>query len=159
MCSLASPLILVSKCLGGGGTRRVSIDAGSQTTPSSWKPSQHTHTPFPPRVGQVLRSQNVAPFAAARFYQAIVQAVLLYGSETWVISRTALVRLKGFHIQAAYRMAKEHKPKRGPDHVWEYPRSEDVLRECGMKTMEEEEYIAIREADGRYVHYNPSDPC
>jgi hypothetical protein len=26
--------------------------------------------------------------------------------------------------------------------VWEYPRSEDVLRECGMKTMEE--YIAIR---------------
>ena len=94
------------------------------------------------RVGQVLRSQNVAPFVAARFYQAIVQAVLLYGSETWVISRTALARLEGFHIRAAYRMAKDHKPKRGPGNVWEYPRSEDVLRECGMKTMEE--YIAIR---------------
>ena len=89
-----------------------------------------------------LLSQNVAPSAAARFYQAIVQAVLLYGSETWVLSRTALARLEGFHIRAAYRMAKQHKPKRGQGHVWEYPRSEDVLKECGMKTMEE--YIAIR---------------
>ena len=34
------------------------------------------------RVGQVLRSENVTPFVAARFYQAIVQAILLDGSET-----------------------------------------------------------------------------
>ncbi len=92
-------------------------------------------------MGQVLRSQNVAPFTAPRFYQAIVQAVLLYGSETWVLSRTAIARLEGFPIRAAYRMAKEHKLKRGPGHVWEYPRSEDVLKECGMKAMEE--YILI----------------
>jgi hypothetical protein len=90
----------------------------------------------------VWARQNVAPFAAVRFYQAIVQAVLLYGSETWVISWTALARLEGFHIRVAYRMAREHKPKRGPGNVWIYPRSEDVLKECGMKTMEE--YIAIR---------------
>ncbi len=38
------------------------------------------------RVGQVLRSENVTPFVAARFYQAIVQAILLYGSETWVLT-------------------------------------------------------------------------
>jgi hypothetical protein len=50
------------------------------------------------RVGQVLRSKNASPFVAAQFYQAIVQAILLYSSKTWVISRTALVRLKGFHI-------------------------------------------------------------
>ena len=55
---------------------------------------------------------------------------------------TVVARLEGFHIRAAYRMAREHKPKRGPGHTWVYPRSEDVLRECGMKTMEE--YIAIR---------------
>ena len=42
MCSLASILILVSKCLGGGGRWRVSIDSDSPTTPSSWMPSQHT---------------------------------------------------------------------------------------------------------------------
>ncbi len=92
-------------------------------------------------VGQVLRSENASPFVATRFYQAIIQAILLYGSKSWVISWTAMARLKGLHIRAAYRMAKEHKPKRGPDRVWIYPQSEDVLKECRMKTMEE--YILI----------------
>jgi hypothetical protein len=96
------------------------------------------------RVGQVLRSENASPHISARFYQAIVQAILLYGSETWVLSQTALAWIEGFHICAAYRMAKQHKPKRGPCNVWIYPRLEDVLRECGMKTMEE--YIAIWKA-------------
>ncbi len=53
-------------------------------------------------VGQVLWSKNALPFVAVQFYQAIIQAILLYGSETWVISRTALARLEGFHILAAY---------------------------------------------------------
>ena len=38
------------------------------------------------RVGQVLHSENVMPFVAAQFYQAIVQAILLYGSETLVLT-------------------------------------------------------------------------
>jgi hypothetical protein len=50
------------------------------------------------RVGQVLQSENTSPPIAAQFYQAIVQAILLYGSKTWVISRTALTWLEGFHI-------------------------------------------------------------
>ncbi len=106
------------------------------------------------RVGQVLRSENAPLPIAAWFYQAIVQAILLYGSETWVISRTALARLKGFHIRAAYRMAKVNKPKRGPGNVWEYPRSVDILTECGMKTMEE--YILIcRQTIATYVATRP----
>ncbi len=43
VCSLDSLLILVSKSLGGGGMRRVLTTSRSQTTPSSRKPSQHTH--------------------------------------------------------------------------------------------------------------------
>ncbi len=35
------------------------------------------------RVGQVLRGENVKPRIAATFYKAVVQSVLLYGSETW----------------------------------------------------------------------------
>ena len=62
------------------------------------------------RVGQVLRSENASPWVAAKFYKAVVQAVLLYGSETWVLSPTALARLEGFHIRAAYRMAKRNRP-------------------------------------------------
>jgi hypothetical protein len=94
------------------------------------------------RVGQVLRAENVPPRVAAKFYKAVVQAVLLYGSETWVLSATALASLEGFHIRAAYRMAVRHKPRRGPRHGWIYPKSKDVLEECGMSTLEE--YITVR---------------
>jgi hypothetical protein len=93
-------------------------------------------------VRQVLRNENVSPHIAATFYKAVVQAILLYGSETWVLSWTALARLERFDICAAYRMAKMHKPKRGAGTTWIYPWSVDVLRECGLKTMEE--YIGIR---------------
>ncbi len=94
------------------------------------------------QVGQVLRSKNAIPHVAVTFYKAIVQAILLYGCEAWVLSWTALARLEGFHIHAAYRMAKMHKLKRGPGRTWIYPRLLDVLQECGLKTMEE--YIGIR---------------
>ena len=60
------------------------------------------------RVGQVLRGENTTPRVAAKFYKAVVQAILLYGSETWNLSKTALARLEGFHIRAAYWMARIH---------------------------------------------------
>ncbi len=72
----------------------------------------------------------------------MVQSVLLYGSETWNLTKAALARLEGFHIRAAYRMAVTHKPRRGPGQAWIYPRSTDVLNECGMGTIAH--YIGIR---------------
>jgi hypothetical protein len=53
------------------------------------------------RVGKVLRGENTPPTVAAKFYLAVVQAILLYGSETWVTSPQAMARLEGFHIRAA----------------------------------------------------------
>jgi hypothetical protein len=38
-------------------------------------------------------------------------------------------------------MAHKNKPRRGPWKEWVYPRSEDVLKECEMKTIDE--YIQI----------------
>jgi hypothetical protein len=46
------------------------------------------------RVWQVLWAENVPPRVAAKFYKAVVQAVILNGSETWVLSTTALASLK-----------------------------------------------------------------
>ncbi len=42
------------------------------------------------RVGKVLWGENTSPNDAAKFYLAVVQAVLLYGSKTWVISPQAM---------------------------------------------------------------------
>ena len=102
------------------------------------------------RVGQVLRSKNASLCVTAKFYKAVVQAMLLFGSKTWVLSSTALARLEGFHIRAAYWMAKKNKPRRGPGHRWVYPKLADVLEECGLKTITE--YINVhRQIIAEYV--------
>jgi hypothetical protein len=92
-------------------------------------------------IRQVLRAENVPPRIAEKFYKAVVQAMLLYSSETWVLSMTALASLEGFHIRAAYQMAVRHKLRRGPRHSWIYPKLKDVLEECGMSTLVE--YITV----------------
>ncbi len=60
------------------------------------------------QVGQELRGENVMPWVAAKFYKAVVQAILLYGSKTWNPTAPALARLEGFHIRVVYKMAWEH---------------------------------------------------
>ena len=42
--------------------------------------------------------RNTTPRVAAKFYKAVVQSVLLYGSETWNLSRAVLAQLEGFHV-------------------------------------------------------------
>ncbi len=95
-------------------------------------------------VGQVLMADNTPLMVSAKFYKAVVQSVLLYGSKIWNRLTTALVRLEGLHIHTAYRMAKKHKPKKGPHHGWVYLRSSNVLQECGMATILH--YINVRRA-------------
>ena len=85
------------------------------------------------RIGQVLKGENTPPKISAKFYKAIIQSVLLYGSETWNVTGLALRQLQGFHIRAAYRMAIINVPKRGSNNTWTYPRSKDVLEECGLE--------------------------
>jgi hypothetical protein len=92
----------------------------------------------------VLRGENAAPRVAAKFYKAVVQSVLLYGSEPWNLTETMLARLEGFHIRAAYRMARKHKPHKGLFGNWIYPSTKDLLEECGLHSMKE--YINTRRA-------------
>jgi hypothetical protein len=72
---------------------------------------------------------------AATLYKAVIQAILLYGSKTWNLSASALVRLEGFHICVEHKMAREHQPRWGANHVWIYPKLADVLEECRMRTI------------------------
>ncbi len=102
------------------------------------------------RVRQVLRRENAPPRTSAKFYQAIVQSVLLYGSKTWVLSKAVMARLEDFHIHVAYWMAKEHVPQQGPHHLWAYPSSDQVHKECGMHTIQH--YIKVQhQMIARYV--------
>jgi hypothetical protein len=49
-------------------------------------------------IGQVLRRENVTPQQVAKFYNAVVQALLLYSSKTWKLTKAVLVWLKRFHV-------------------------------------------------------------
>ena len=52
-------------------------------------------------VLRVLCTENASAHVCRMFYKAIVQAVLLFGSETWCLTPTMLKCLEGFHSKAA----------------------------------------------------------
>ena len=94
------------------------------------------------RISRVLRRENAPPRVCGMFYVAVVQAVLLYGSETWTLGAATLRLLEGFQLRAAYRMARENRPLRGQDGKWTYPQTADVLAEVGLRPVAE--YIRRR---------------
>ena len=56
---------------------------------------------------------------AGRFYVAVVQAVLLFGSETWILTPRLEKDLEGFHYRAGRQMAGMG-PKHKQDVMWAY---------------------------------------
>ena len=53
------------------------------------------------RISCVLQAENASPCVCSLFYKATVQAGLLFGSESWNISLSAIKCLEGFHLRAA----------------------------------------------------------
>ena len=65
------------------------------------------------RLSAIIAKEDIPPAVAGMFYQAVVAAVLLYGSESWVISAFDLRALNGFHVEAARRFTGMRPRKRG----------------------------------------------
>ena len=63
---------------------------------------------------KILGREGSYKRTAGRLYVAVVQAVLLFGSETWVLTPRLEKALEGFHHRASRRMA-GMVPKRQPD--------------------------------------------
>jgi hypothetical protein len=92
------------------------------------------------QVSCILRAENASPKVCGVFYKAIVQAVLLFGSETWNLSPLSLKSLEGFQIRAARCMAGKM-PTKNPDGTWTYPSSRNVLKAVGLQTIDH--YIGV----------------
>ena len=87
------------------------------------------------------------------FYKAVVQSVLLYGSESWVLTERMKGMLDTFHHKCARFIAQEyiHQDEHGE---WHYPPSAAVLEKCGLQPLSE--YIARRrETVTNYVVSRP----
>ena len=106
------------------------------------------------RVSRVLRAENASPRVCGMFYKATVQAILLFGSETWNITTPMQNRLEGFHIRAAYRMVSTNKPQRMPGGEWRYPASAAVLKEAGLFSVTH--YVEVRrQTIAKYIVNRP----
>ena len=90
------------------------------------------------RISFIIAKECVPPPVAGMFYQAVVAAVLLCGSETWVVSAYNSRALEGFHVETARRLTGMRPSKRGE--TWVYPKSVSVLRAARVRTTVE--YIA-----------------
>ena len=49
-------------------------------------------------LGKFLRWEGVYPIISAKFCRAMVHAVLLFGSETWVLTASVMQNLEGVHM-------------------------------------------------------------
>ena len=70
-----------------------------------------------------------------QFYLVIVQAVLLYGLDSWVIKKSDLDKLNSFHKRAVCHMTGCHIRKHR-DGTWTYPNHKTLLEECNLLHIE-----------------------
>ena len=64
-----------------------------------------------------------------RIYVVVVQAVILCGSDMWVMTPRIGIVLGGFHHRVSHRLT-GRQPRRGQDGGWLYPLLEEAIPEA-----------------------------
>ena len=81
------------------------------------------------------------PKTMATFYRTVVLYVLLYGSESWVLTGDLMRQLRSFHRRCCRGLTGEF-IRQDEEGEWICPKSEEVLKKAGVLTIEE--YIQRR---------------
>jgi len=77
------------------------------------------------------------------FYKATIQAMLLYGAETWMLTQPLLPLLRSFHHRCARYLARMANTQLA-DGTWVVPSSETALAAAGLHSIKT--YITRRTA-------------
>ena len=92
---------------------------------------------------KLLTREHASRRVMGHFYKAIVQSILSYGAETWVITPKHMQKLRTFHRSCARYITRRFiRPANDGTDEWIYPSSESVLDEAGL--FEIEVYIQRR---------------
>ena len=59
-------------------------------------------------IARILKPECVNAISMAKPYLAIVQSVLLYGADSWIINSRNWKHLKSFHKRAVRHMTRQH---------------------------------------------------
>ena len=91
-------------------------------------------------ISRIIVREGATPRVSGYFYKAVVQSVLLYGSETWVWSQSMRLALQGFHHRVARKIT-DLRP-RLQNGIWVVPPIGQALEGAGLCPIEE--YITRR---------------
>ena len=83
------------------------------------------------RLQRILSREGATPRVSGSFFKGVVQQVLLFGAETWVITPKMDWALRGFLHGAARRLT-GRQARRWKDGEWYYPSLEGAMREAGL---------------------------
>ena len=72
------------------------------------------------RMQGILRREGATPRISGNFFKAVVQQVLLFGAETWVVTPKMERALSAF-LHGAARRLNGRQPRREKDREWQYP--------------------------------------
>ena len=111
------------------------LDENDDDTHASFRQLARARTKWN-RIGRVLRSEGMKPRAMGYFYKAVVQAILLYGSETWVVSDAHLRHFRSFHSRIGRHLTGRH-IRLLEDGSWFCPPTVEVLEDAGLQTIDE----------------------
>ena len=83
------------------------------------------------RLSRVLGREVADPKVSRAFYTAVMQAVLIFGAETWVLTPRMEKAQNSFQSRVTRKIT-GRQPRQRKDGSWEYPLQEGVLKEAGM---------------------------
>jgi hypothetical protein len=88
------------------------------------------------RISKIIKKQtNCNIKIMSSFYKSIVQTILLYGSESWVLTQFMMNKLNSFHNMCARHITGRH--IKLENDVWEYPSTEITLQQANLLTIEQ----------------------
>ena len=87
------------------------------------------------RITRVLSRKGVDARTLGQIYLVVVQAVLIYGPDTWVLTPHIQRVLGGFHHRVSHRLTRQ-KLQKVRDGGWFYPPLEYAMAESGLQEVE-----------------------
>jgi Reverse transcriptase (RNA-dependent DNA polymerase) len=94
------------------------------------------------RLSTILKREGANKQTMGNIYKTIIQASLLYTSETWHIPKHGLHNIQTFHHKVARHLTNRHITKIPNTEIWLYPDMNKVLQELGLLKIED--YIQKR---------------
>ena len=83
------------------------------------------------RMLRIMSREGVDLKVSGHFFKVVVQAVLLFGAKTWVLTPQMERDLSNFQHRVAQRLTVRH-PRRQGGGSWEYPPLEAEVSEAGI---------------------------